>query len=160
MNPNDFILGEFRRTFDDRHRLTVPNELLAALGEDETEFILAKERPGCISLWNVGAWQARFDVGMDLVKAKLRAGRLEGQWSRLQALGRLLSTRHTTVRLTGRGRFIVPEGFREFLKVDAGQDAMLVGAAVCVEVWQPQAWRECLESQMPEFRNLFDQLSL
>jgi len=77
----------------------------------------------------------------------------------MSLLGRLLSTRHRTVQLAGRGRLLVPEGFREFLGVEAGGDVLVVGAAVCVEIWKPQVWHSYLESRMPEFQHLLDQLS-
>ncbi len=54
---------------------------------------------------------------------------------------------------------MLPEGFREFLGVDAGGEVLVVGAAVCVELWQPQVWFEYVQESMPEFRQLFDQLS-
>jgi MraZ protein len=36
---------------------------------------------------------------------------------------------------------------------------MVVGAAVCLEIWQPAAWVEYLDRRMPTFRKLFDKLS-
>ena len=36
---------------------------------------------------------------------------------RVQMLGRLLSTRHRNVRLAGRGRLVIPEGFRIFKRL-------------------------------------------
>jgi MraZ protein len=63
------------------------------------------------------------------------------------------------VQLAGRGRLLIPEGFREFLGVAANGEVMIVGAAVCVEIWNPPAWRAYLESQLPDFQRLFDQLS-
>jgi MraZ protein len=157
--PSEFILGEYQRTFDERYRLSIPAELLAGLGAEGTACVLAKERPGCLSLWNAAAWQARLDEGVELIKAKMRAGRLDGQLGKVQLFGRLLSTRHTTVQLAGRGRLLVPEGFREFLRVEPGSDVAVVGAAVCIEIWNPQAWLKYLEGRMPRFRRLFDQLS-
>jgi MraZ protein len=155
----EFILGEFERTFDERYRLSIPTELVEALGIEGEECILAKERPGCLSLWNAETWQTKLNAGVELVKAKMRAGRLGGQLEQVQLLGRLLSTRHRTVQLAGRGRLIVPEGFREFLHAEPGSDVLIVGAAVCVEIWNPKAWLTYLEGRMPKFRKLFDQLS-
>jgi MraZ protein len=77
----------------------------------------------------------------------------------VQRLGRLLSTRHKEVQLAGRGRLVLPEGFREFLGVEPGGEAMLVGAAVCVEIWQPEKWRIYVGEEMPAFRKLLDELS-
>jgi MraZ protein len=156
---HEFILGEFQRTFDERYRISIPTELVAALGSDGDECILAKERPGCLSLWNAQTWQVKLNAGVELVKAKMRAGRLSGQLEQVQSLGRLLSTRHCTVQLAGRGRLIVPEGFREFLHAEPKSDVLIVGAAVCVEIWNPKAWLTYLEGRMPRFRKLFDQLS-
>ena len=42
-------------------------------------------------------------------------------------LGRLLSTRHRTVQLAGRGRLLIPEGFREFLGVEPNGEALFWG---------------------------------
>ncbi len=159
MSDPEFILGEFQRTLDERYRLSVPCELVQQMGGEEADYILAKERPGCLSFWTGARWQTKLDQGVALVEAKMRAGKLEGQISQVQLLGRLLSTRHRNVKLAGKGRLLIPEGFREFLQVPASGEVMVVGAAVCVEIWQPAAWLAYLNQRMPKFRRLFDQLS-
>ncbi|MGD9634554.1 MAG: division/cell wall cluster transcriptional repressor MraZ [Pirellulales bacterium] len=153
------ILGESTRTLDERYRLSIPPELAETLAPDGGDCILAKERPGCLSLWSATAWQGRLDAGIQLVEAKIEAGRLEGRVEDVQRLGRLLSTRHRPVQLAGRSRLVVPEGFREFLGVEPGSDAMVVGAAVCVEIWHPEKWSNYIGEEMPAFRQLLDQLS-
>jgi len=157
--PQEFILGEFPRTLDERYRLSIPTELVDPLLASGTDCILAKERPGCLSVWNAATWQQRLDEGVDLVRSKMRSGRLDGRLEDVQRLGRLLSTRHKTVQLAGRGRLSIPEGFREFLAVEQGGEVIVLGAGVCVEVWNPRHWLVYLEERIPEFRNLFDQLS-
>jgi MraZ protein len=155
----EFLLGEFERTIDERYRLSIPTELGDALTVVSTDCILAKERPGCLSLWSAPVWQARLDEGVELVKQKMRAGKLQERIGQVQLFGRLLSTRHRPVQLAGRGRLVIPEGFREFLGVEAGGQVQIIGAAVCVEIWNPAAWLKYLEGRMPRFRRLFDQLS-
>lgn len=155
----NFILGEFRRTFDDRYRLALPAELIQPLTLDGADCMLAKERPGCLSLWRPQTWRQRLEQGVNLVRAKLDAGRLTGRTEEIQLLGRLLSTRHREVKLMERGRLLIPEGFREFLGVEPGGEVMLVGAAICVEIWQPAAWMNCLADQMPGFLRTLDELS-
>jgi MraZ protein len=157
--PQAFILGEFQRTLDERYRLSVPGELGDLLTATSTDCFLAKERPGCLSLWSAPVWQSKLDAGVHLVQEKIRSGRLEGKLSQVQMFGRLLSTRHRPVQLAGRGRLLIPEGFREFLGVEPGGEVMVVGAAVCVEIWNPPAWLKYLERRIPRFRRLFDQLS-
>lgn len=153
------LLGEHRRTLDDRFRLSVPTELAQPLMEQGGDCILVKERPGSLSLWDAAQWQQRLDRGVQLIQSKLEAGRFEGRIDEVQRFGRLLSTRHRAVNLAGRGRLVLPEGFREFLGVEAGSDVLVVGAALCIEIWQPTAWFNYLEQTMPDFNHLFDELS-
>lgn len=157
--PTEIILGEHQRTFDERFRLSIPVEMASAVAAEGEDCVLVKECPGCLSLWKSAIWQARLDAGVELVKAKIQAGRMEGRWEEVQLLGRLLSTRHLTVRFAGRGRLIVPEGFRDFLQVQPGSEVFVIGAAICIEIWHPQAWRDHLAAKIPEFRRLFDQLT-
>ena len=160
--PNDFITGEYRRVVDDRYRLMLPAELAENLcpgPEEDSEVILAKERFGCLSVWAAAHWEQKIEQGIELVKQKIRAGRLEGKLSQTQLYGRLLSARYRRVRLTQRGRLLIPEGFREFLAVEPNCDVLVVGAAVCVEIWNPDAWREYLKGRMPRFGALFEKLS-
>lgn len=153
------MLGEFQRTLDERYRLSIPSELGDLLSTESANCILAKERPGCLSLWAASVWQGKLDAGVELIEQKMRAGRLEGRIGHVQLLGRLLSTRHKAVQLAGRGRLLLPEGFREFLGVEAGGEVTVLGAAVCVEIWRPSAWIQYLRRRMPKFRRLFDDLS-
>jgi MraZ protein len=157
--PTALLLGEYRRLLDERFRVSIPLELSDPLLADSGECILAKERVGALSLWSATHWNNKLEQGVRLVQEKILAGRLDGRIDEVQRFGRLLSTRHTQVRLAGRGRLVLPEGFREFLGVDAGGEVLVVGAAVCIELWRPQVWFSYVEESIPEFRQLFDQLS-
>lgn len=154
-----FILGEHNRTLDDRYRLSIPGELSEKLASAGSELVLAKERPGCLSLWNAESWQAKHESEVRLIEEKMRAGKLENRLTNVQMLGRLLSTRHRNVSLAGRGRLLVPEGFREFLRVEPGGDLLVVGAAICIEIWNPSHWLKYLDRRMPRYRRLMDRLS-
>jgi len=159
MSPETFITGEVKRTLDDRFRLTLPVEMAQAVSDEEGESILAKEREGCLSLWRAADWQKRMEAGVGLIRQKILAGRMEQRWGDVQRLGRLLSTRDRTVKLANRSRLLIPEGFREFLNVAPNQDVILVGAVICVEIWNPQSWLEMLRQEMPEFGPLFRDLT-
>ena len=157
--PDSLILGESARTLDERYRLSLPANLADALTDEGGDCLLAKERPGCLSLWSAENWQTRLNEGVELVRSKIQAGRMGGRLEEVQLLGRLLSTRHTNVQLAGRGRLVVPEGYREFLGVEPGNIAMVVGAAICVELWHPEKWQAHIAEQMPDFRRLLDELA-
>jgi MraZ protein len=157
--PAELITGEARRTLDERFRLTLPPEFAQAVSDETGDTIVAKERYGCLSLWRADEWQRRLDDGVSLIREKIRTGRMEQRWDDVQRLGRLLSTRATRVKLTNRSRLLVPEGFREFLDVNRGEDVMIVGAAICVEVWNPRAWLDQLRQDMPAFGPLLKELT-
>jgi MraZ protein len=155
----EFILGEFPRRLDERFRLSIPAELADGLLSRGPQAILVKERPGCLSLWSAADWQTRLDQGVELVKSRMQARRLDGQLGDVQRFGRLLSTRHRDVQLAGRGRLSIPEGFREFLRAEPSGEVILVGAAICIEIWNPSDWLQHLDEQIPSFADLFSNLA-
>lgn len=159
MSGEAFITGEIKRTVDDRFRISLPADMAQAVTDKSGETMLTKERAGCLSLWKASDWQARHDQGVDLIKSKIQAHRLENRWDEVQRLGRLLSTRNRTIQLANRSRCTIPEGFREFLGVQPNQEVMIVGAVICVEIWNLSAWQNLLEQDMPEFGTLFKELS-
>jgi MraZ protein len=156
--PADFIQGEVKRTIDDRFRLTLPPEMAQAVTDEDGHTIVTKERYGCLSLWKQEEWQSRLDRGVEVIRSKIDAGAMDQRWNEVQRLGRLLSTRSRTVQIANRSRLVVPEGFREFLDVPAGSEVMVVGAVICVEIWNPRAWLETLREDMPDFGSMFKDL--
>ena len=155
---HQLIQGEFSRKLDDRFRLTLPQEFEKLFSPENGKCVIAKERPGCLSLWDEMAW-TKHDKRIDLVQSKLGAGVLELKMPQLQMFGRLLSTRQRELQLAGRARLVVPEGFREFLGVEPGSDVMVVGAAICIELWHPKKWFEYIEGEISGFGALLDTLS-
>lgn len=154
-----FITGEVKRTIDERFRLTLPPEFVDGIADSDGGIIVAKERTGCLSLWRSEEWQKRLDSGVQLLRQKIDSGRMEGRWNDVQRLGRLLSTRHQPATLANRSRLLIPESFRQFLGVEGGNEVMVVGAAICVEVWHPDRWMEVLHTEMPDFGELFKTLT-
>lgn len=159
MSSDELLIGEHKRKLDDRFRLLIPSEWVSSISPSGNECILTKERPGSLSLWNAEKWQKRLDDGIGLMKSKIDAGKLNEKLADVQLLGRLLSTRHKLVPVAERGRMVIPDGFREFLGLEAGQDVMIVGAAICIEIWHPERWIEHLGTEMPSFGTLFDNIT-
>jgi len=162
-NPGQLILGEFPCTLDERFRLSIPKSLVELLTNGNSRCILAKERSGCLSLWSAESWEVKLDARIKLVEQKLQADSFgEDRIAQVQLLGRLLSTRHLAVELRSGGRLLIPEGFRQFLGVERDppeNEVLVVGAAVCLEIWKPAAWLAYLEKRMPKFRRVFHRLS-
>lgn len=159
MTTMAFITGEERRTVDERFRLSLPSEMAQAVTDVHGQTLITKERYGCVSLWKAADWQERHASGLAILKQKIDAGRMEQRWDEVQRLGRLLSTRTQTVQLAQRSRLVIPDSFREFLGVQPNQEVMIVGAVVCVEIWNLSAWLETLKQEMPAYHPLFKELS-
>lgn len=159
MPSQNFITGELRRTVDERFRVALPAEMATAVTDEVGQTILVKERIGCLSLWRAAEWQKRLDDGLALIRQKIQTGRMEQRWAEIQRLGRLLSTRSRTVTLANRSRLLIPDECREFLGAEKNQDVVIVGAVICVEIWNPRAWLEILREEMPDFGPLLRELS-
>jgi len=153
-----WITGEFTRTLDDRYRVAIPPPLAEPLTKGQYHCVLVKERAGCLSLWNKEEWDRLFQDRMKLIEHRLGLGDLDRRIAQVQSLGRLLSTRYREVELAGKNRLLIPEGFREFLGAEPGGEVILVGAAVCVEIWKPEAWLQYLSRRMAGFNKLFAEL--
>jgi len=156
---NALILGEFRRVYDERYRIALPPECVGPIGGDDAECVLAKEREGCLSLWNAELWKQKIDGGLEVLKTKLQHSFLDRDLAKVQRFARLLSTRSRPVKLGQRGRLLVPEGFREFLAVEPNSEVLIVGAGVCLEIWNPQVWVNYLRGDIGEFNSLFKELT-
>jgi len=152
------ITGEFSRTVDNRYRLTLPDEFKEVFKPDSGKCVIVKEKPGHLSLWDESTWKQQHEKRLEMVMNRFDLGYLAGNMSELQRLGRLLSTRSRQIQLADRARFLLPEGFREFLAVEPKQEVMIVGAAVCIDIWHPQKWISYIEEDIPQFDTLLESL--
>ena len=153
------IRGEFSRKLDNRFRLSLPSEFADLFQPESGDCVVVKERLGCVSLWEQKTWQANLDDRIDLIQARLKLGYLNQKMSELQIFGRLLSTRHRSIQIKDKDRLLLPEGFREFLGVEAGKEVMVVGALICIEIWHPQKWVQYVEKRISKFPKLLNKLS-
>jgi MraZ protein len=159
-SPHALVRGEAMCGLDERSRISLPKPLSDIASTWQGDCWLVKERPGALSLWPPGAKEEDdLEKMVGLVEGKLGLGRFRERTEELMVLGRLLSTRRTTAKVDGRARVVVPREFREFLGVEPGGQVMVVGAAVCIEIWRPNAWVAFVEDNIPRFRQLFEQLA-
>lgn len=157
--PSSFLSGEYRRVYDDRYRIALPPELAESIAGESEDCVLAKEREGCLSLWNAEFWNKKIRGRVDLIRQKLELDVLEhGDLVKLQRFSRLLSTRSRPVKLGGRSRLLIPEGFREFLAVEPNSEVILLGAGICLEIWNPKVWFAYLPQDIGNFHELVKEL--
>jgi MraZ protein len=137
----------------------LPGEFKELFKPKDEKCVIAKEQSGCISLWDAEQWKTEHDARVELVFERLKLGDLNRKKVDLQKFGRLLSTRHKEIQHDGKGRLVLPEGFREFLDVEPGKEVMVVGAISCIELWKPERWFEYVETNIAEYGTLMDTLS-
>ena len=152
------ITGEFSCKVDDRYRLTLPNEFKDVFKPEAGKCVIVKESPGHLSLWEESIWKQHHDKRVEMVLDRFNAGYLGQNMADLQRFGRLLSARYRHIQLADKARFLLPDGFREYLAVEPKQDAMIIGATFCIEIWNPQKWISYIEGDMPQFSDLLESL--
>lgn len=143
---------------DSKSRLTLPEVLHPVVKEWGNECKVAKERPGALSLWAPNSSDTAIEAAIAAALAKYEARKNQNLLDDLMTLGRLRSTRETTVKLDGRARMTIPQAFREFLGVEPDGQAMVVAATVCIEIWRPEAWVEYVESRIADYRSITESL--
>src|SRR5262245_16428598 len=132
-SDSSLLVGEFMRSVDDRFRVSLPPEFAEVISpQGDSVCVLAKERYGSLSLWNRGVWQERIEPGLAVVRQKVTGRWMPTQVAEVLQFHRLLSTRSRDVTLAGRSRLVVPEEFRDFLRVKSGENCVIVGAGICV----------------------------
>ena len=154
-----FITGEFSRTVDDRYRLALPDEFKEVFKPESGKCVIVKERPGCLSLWEEPIWTQYHKKRIEMVHGRFYQGDLGRSVPDLQRFGRIVSTRYRHIQLADKARFLIPEGFREFLAVEPKQEVMVIGANVCIEIWKPQTWLPYIAEDILQFNSLMEGLS-
>jgi len=152
------ITGEFACAVDERYRLSLPKEFKEVFKPEAGKCVLVKESPGHLSLWEESSWKQQHDIRIETVQNLYEMGHLAKNMSELQRLGRLLSARYRHITLTESSRFLLPDGFREFLAVEPKQEAMIIGAWHCIEIWHPEKWISNIEGDIPQFGELLERL--
>jgi MraZ protein len=153
---DEAIIGEFQRVLDDRYRLALPPEIAQFIGADGADVVLVKERDRCLSLWKTATWDQHFEKFIRNLKRQISEDIYESKRiPDVQRAARLLSARYRRIPLGQRSRLLIPEGFREFLGVEANGEVTIVGAGVCVEFWHPAAWLAYLKNDLEFFNETF-----
>jgi len=139
---------------DGKSRLTLPEPLHAVVAAWDGRCKVVKERPGALSLWSPGEADEGIDAAIEAALKKFEVRRNQNLLEDLMVLGRLRSTRQTIAKIDGRARLTIPQAFREFLGVEPEEQAMVVAATVCIEIWRPDAWIEYVEEKIADYRRI------
>jgi MraZ protein len=117
--------GEFRHAIDGKGRIAVPARFRADLAAGAT---VCRWLENCVAIFPKQAWQ-------ELAQAA-SAQRYADAGAR--AFSRFLFSGAFEVELDGQGRLVLPASLRQFGGLKS--EAVVVGAADHIELWQPARW--------------------
>ncbi|MDL2335766.1 MAG: division/cell wall cluster transcriptional repressor MraZ [Chloroflexota bacterium] len=117
--------GEFRHTIDGKGRVAVPARFRADLAAGAT---VCRWLENCVAIFPKTQWQQLADAASAERYADAGA----------RAFTRFLFSGAFEVELDGQGRLVLPASLRKFAGLQS--DAVVVGAADHIELWEPARW--------------------
>jgi len=119
------FLGEYEYKVDSKGRLPLPPKFRQEFGP---ELVLTRGVEACIVAYPVAEWQKLAET--------LAARNVTG--SKLRKLHRYTFGSAYSLALDGQGRIVLPLTHRNYAQID--NDAIIVGANNCIEIWNPTLW--------------------
>ncbi|MEO8625389.1 MAG: division/cell wall cluster transcriptional repressor MraZ [Candidatus Limnocylindrales bacterium] len=117
--------GEFRHTIDGKGRVAVPARFRGDLAAGAT---VCRWLENCVAIFPKTQWQQLADAASAERYADAGA----------RAFTRFLFSGAFEVELDGQGRLVLPASLRQFGGLKS--DAVVVGAADHIELWDPARW--------------------
>lgn len=137
------LIGEFQHSLDEKGRVIIPSRLREGLGE---QFVVTKGLDACLFVYPLAEWES--------LENKLRA--LPFTSSDVRSFVRLLFAGATVCELDKQGRILLPPNLRAHARLD--RDAIILGVASRVEIWDKQAWEEYSTRASASFEQVAEHL--
>jgi len=134
--------GQDRCLIDANGRIKLPPRLLADFREDGPDVVLHCLPEGALGAYPPPVWT---QMRQTEARPAVRAARSVVFRRELRVFGAMTQTE----RISNQGRITIPTHFRPLLDLAAGQEVMLVGCEIGVEIWNGELWQR-------EFRVLWD----
>lgn len=119
----ELLTGEYFHTLDSKGRVFVPAKLRDSLG---AVFMIARNADGCLSLYDMEAWQRLTDRLSQLPDTQTRPIR------------RFLFTFACEAVPDSQGRINIPSGLREYAQLE--KDVAFLGVGDHAEIWALHIW--------------------
>lgn len=136
---DEMLVGEFQHNIDAKGRMIMPAKFRDELGE---QFVITKGLDKCLFVFSREEWE------------KLDEKLSEQSLSKGRKIQRFFYGGMTECELDKQGRVLVPQNLREY--ADLFKDAVVVGLAKRVEIWNKDEW----DKQNAEFVEDSDEVAL
>lgn len=137
--------GEYRHTIDAKGRLIVPSRLREEFSGDRVT--LSRWMGNCIAMWSEEGWRKIASALMEQGSANPSA----------RAFVRTMAASAHTDLIDKQGRINVPVHLRDFAGIT--RECVVTGALDHGEIWNPDRWRDQVETVAGDLDELASQLN-
>ena len=134
--------GEYTHGIDSKGRLILPARLREVAKENGVDkFVVTRGLDKCIFMFSDQEWRLQENKFKSLSFTKAQA----------RHFNRLFFSGAVEVAPDRQGRFIIPDYLKSFAGIK--KDAIVIGVANRIEIWETKTWQEFFQKQSVDFEN-------
>ncbi|HOD49851.1 MAG TPA: division/cell wall cluster transcriptional repressor MraZ [Candidatus Hydrogenedentes bacterium] len=143
--------GEYAVKVDDKGRLTVPSRLRQCMDvEGDAVWYLTRGFDGCISVYPRDEWR----------RIRAQVSRYSSMNAKALVFRRLFFSSMGEARIDGQGRMAIPPHLREMGKIGTEEEAVLIGIADHLEIWNRERWRSFQNTNEAAYKEMATLISM
>ena len=154
LQPEFMFNGEFVHQLDEKARFKLPKKLQDTfLNELGVQCVLMKMPEKCLAIYPAKFWKDEFQAILS------NAGPSMPGTADYRALTRIIGSSSLEINIGAQGRVALPDAFRKYLGVEAGENVVVVGAGKRVEIWSEPLWQEINEVEMASYNEIVERIA-
>ena len=139
--------GEFNHSIDRKGRLILPAKFREICKECELErFYITRGLDKCLFMFTEDEWRAQEQRFKNMPFTKQES----------RKFNRLFFSGAIDVSPDKQGRFIIPEYLKDYAQIK--RDAVIVGIANRIEIWDQKSWQEFYSSTSESFEQIAENM--
>jgi MraZ protein len=154
LKPGFMFNGEYIHQLDEKARFKLPKKLQDTfLNELGVQCVLMKMPESCLAIYPAKFWKEEFQAILS------NAGPSMPGTSDYRALTRIIGSSSLEINIGAQGRVALPDAFRKYIGVEAGENVVVVGAGTRVEIWSESLWSEVNEAEMASYNDIVERIA-
>ncbi len=145
----DGFWGSVKSTLDSKGRINFPAKFRKSLSdEDRDSLMLVRSVDKCISVYPLSSWRSK----VDLIRSKVNSEREFG------IVSRRLMYQGGEQKIDKQGRLNLPSELIEYAQLNG--EVLIVGYENKIEIWNPDRYREFVETTEADFLKISRELDI
>lgn len=140
---DNFFIGEYQHTIDQKKRLAVPVKFRQLLGK---KAVITRGLDNCLFLYSFKEWQ----------KLAKKLSQLPISQADARGFARLMLAGAMEVNLDGLGRILVPDYLKKYASLE--RKIVVAGLYNRVEIWDERKWKEYQKKTEGEVGDMAERL--